>query len=400
VLAKRIIPCLDVDRGRVVKGTRFVNLRDAGDPVEVAARYEAEGADELVFLDITASHEQRDILLEVVRRTAEQVFGVLRSGRGVTPASETLGTDCMAETSDTGTTDFEALLALMADRGASDLHLKAGRPPILRVEGEVAFTDRPALDAGAITRLAEAAMGDQNRARLRERGQAGFSCALPDGSRFRVSVYRQRGRISVAVRRVSRNIPTFGQLHLPAETMQRLCRAWQGLVIFTGVTGTGKSTSIAACLDFINARRRCHIITIEDPIEYLLEDKEAFVDQREIGTDVPSYEVALESLLREDPDVVLVGEMRSPETVEGVPATEVLLATPAVRSAIRSGETDRLPDLISAGAADGMHDLTQDLARLVREEWVQPGAAYEVAPNPEALKVAIHGIEIRKGTVR
>jgi len=371
----------------------------------------------------------------------------------------------MAETSDTGTTDFEALLALMADRGASDLHLKAGRPPILRVEGEVTFADRPALDADAITRLLETAMGDQSRARLRERGQAGFSCVLPDGSRFRVSVYRQRGRISVAVRRVRRDIPTFGQLHLPTETMQRLCRAWQGLVIFTGVTGTGKSTSIAACLDFINARRRCHIVTLEDPIEYLLEDKEAFVDQREIGTDVPSYEVAMESLLREDPDVVLVGEMRSPETVEGVlraaettrlvfttthamsapgalrrvvdlfeerqrrllretlasnlvavvcqrlvpaadpnvgrvPATEVLLATPAVRSAICSGETDRLPDLISAGAADGMHDLTQDLARLVREEWVQPGAAYEVAPNPEALKVAIRGIEIRKGTVR
>lgn len=371
----------------------------------------------------------------------------------------------MAEPTDTGTADFEALLAGMAERGASDLHLKADRPPILRLEGEVRFADGPALDAPAVARLAEAAMDDRSVARLRERGQAEFSRSLEDGSRFRVTVYRQRGRLSVAVRRLSRDIPSFGDLHLPAEAMERLCRARQGLVIFTGVTGTGKSTSIAACLDAINARRRCHIVTIEDPIEYLLEDKEAFVDQREIGTDVPSYEAAMQSLLRADPDVVLVGEMRSAETVEGVlraaetmrlvfttthamsapgavrrvldlfeerprrlvretlaaslvgvvcqrlvpaadpnvgrvPATEVLLATPAVRSAIRAGETERLADLASADAADSMHDLTQDLARLVREEWIHPADAYEAAPNPEALKVAIRGVTIRKGTVR
>jgi twitching motility protein PilT len=371
----------------------------------------------------------------------------------------------MPEPSDTATREFEALLALMTDRRASDLHLKAGRPPALRIGDDLAVTDRPALDAAGVARLAEAVMGEADRAQLAERGQAEFSWAVDDGSRFRVSVYRQRGRLSVAVRRVNRTIPTFGDLHLPVETMERLCKAWQGLVIFTGVTGTGKSTSLAACLDWINARRQCHIVTVEDPIEYLLEDREALVEQREIGLDVPSYDVAMESLLRADPDVVLVGEMRSPETVEGVlraaettrlvfttthamsapgavrrvldlfderqrrlvretlaaslvgvvcqrlvpaadpnvdrvPATEVMLGTAAVRAAVRTGETDRLADLVSAGDADGMHDMTQDLARLVREEWIQPAAAYEVAPNPEALKVAIRGITIRKGTLR
>ncbi|MFO8012802.1 MAG: PilT/PilU family type 4a pilus ATPase [Phycisphaerae bacterium] len=371
----------------------------------------------------------------------------------------------MPEPSDTAAQEFDGLLALAAEQGASDLHLKGGRPPMLRFEGDLAPADRPAPDAAAVARMAEAVMGDADRRRLAARGQAEFSRALDDGNRFRVSVYRQRGRLSIAVRRVNREIPTFGDLHLPVETMEHLCEARQGLVIFTGVTGTGKSTSIAACLDRINARRRCHIVTIEDPIEYLLADREALVTQREIGTDVPSYEAAMESLLRADPDVVLVGEMRSAETVEGVlraaettrlvfttthamsapgavrrvldlfeerqrrlvrdtlaaglvgvvcqrlvpaadpnvgrvPATEVLRATPAVRAAVRAGETDRLADLVSAGAADGMHDLTQDLARLVREEWVQPAAAYEVAPNPEALKVAIRGIQIRKGTMR
>jgi twitching motility protein PilT len=371
----------------------------------------------------------------------------------------------MTDPSQKPATDFEALLALALERGASDLHLKAGRPPILRVEGEIVLTEAAPLDAAAVAALVEPLLDDRARAAVRERGAGQFSAALPGGDRFRVTVYRQRGRLSVAARRVSRHIPTFDALNLPRETLERICRARQGLVVFAGVTGTGKSTSIAACLEYINATRRCHVVTIEDPIEFLFEDKEAFIEQREIGADVPSYEAALESLLREDPDVVFVGEMRSRESVEGVlraaettrlvfttthatsapgviprvldlfegperrllsetlaaslvavvcqrlvpasdpnvgrvPATEVLLATPAVRSAIRSGETDPLPDLIAAGADEGMHDLTQDLARLVREEWVLPREAYAVAPNPDALKMAIRGIEVRKGSVR
>jgi len=371
----------------------------------------------------------------------------------------------MTEASRTPTGNFDALLDLARQRGASDLYLKAGRPPILRLDGEIVYTESAALDAAHIDHLLEPILAERTRARLDARGDGEFAYAPGNGERFRVSVYRQRGQTSVAVRRVKRHIPTFDDLHLPRDTMERICQAPHGLVIVAGVTGTGKSTTIAACLDTINATRQCHIVTVEDPIEYLLDDKEAFVDQREIGADVPSYAVALESLLREDPDVVFVGEMRSRDSAEGVlraaettrlvfttthansapgtiprvldlfegherrlaldtlavslvavvyqrlvpaadpnvarvPATEILFATPAIRSAIRSGEIDRLSDVIAAGADEGMHDLTQDLARLVREEWIQPRAAYQVAPNPDALKMAIRGIHVNKGTVR
>jgi len=362
-------------------------------------------------------------------------------------------------------TVLDDLLALAAEREASDLHLKAGRPPLLRIAGQIVETDRPALSAEAVRGLLEAVMDDRHRALLQERGDAEFARALPSGDRFRVSVYRQRGLWSAAIRRVSRRIPSFDDLHLPRATMERLCEATEGLVVFAGVAGTGKSTSIAACLDYISARRPCHILTVEDPIEYLIEDRLAFVDQREIGTDVPTYEAALASMLREDPDVVFVSEvrwravaeavLRAAETmrlalttvhagsaagavvrvldlfeereralaremlashlvavvcqrlveaadpnVARVPATEVMWGTPAVRAAIRAGEFDRLADLIAAGTEEGMHDMTQDLARLVREEWVLPKVAYQVAPNPDALKMAIRGIRPSQGTVR
>ena len=371
----------------------------------------------------------------------------------------------MSEPSSSAAIAFEALLALAAERGASDLHLKDGRPPILRISGQVHYMDRPAMTSGEIAALADTVMDDRLRAHLAERGDADLSCAIGTGDRFRINVYRERGRTGLAARRVSRDIPSFGDLHMPRESMERICKARQGLVLFSGVAGSGKSTSIAACIDAVNAERACHIVTIEDPIEYLFEDKKAFIHQREIGTDVVSFEAALPALLREDPDVVLVGEMRTAESLEGalraavtsrlvfttlhamrapaaiarildlagprdqqrvregvantlvavvcqqlvpaidpnvarVPATEVMFATASIRKAIREGEDERLSALISAGGEAGMHDMTQDLARLVQEEWVEPKAAYEAAPNAEALKMIIRGIGFQKGTLR
>jgi len=360
---------------------------------------------------------------------------------------------------------FQDLLALAAERGASDLHLKDGRPPVLRINGKIQYTDLPAMTSDEIAALADTVMDDRLRQVLAERGDADFSCTIRTGDRFRVNVFRERGRTGLAARRVNRNIPSFDDLHLPRESMELICRARQGLVLFSGVAGSGKSTSIAACIEAINAQRACHIVTIEDPIEYLFEDKKAFIHQREIGTDVASFEAALPALLREDPDVVLVGEMRTPESLEGalraavtsrlvfttlharrapaaiarildlagphdqqriresvanslvavicqqlvpaidpnvarLPATEVMIATSSVRKAIREGEDERLEALISAGGEAGMHDMTQDLARLVEEEWVEPKAAYEAAPNPEALRMVIRGIGFQKGTLR
>ncbi len=371
----------------------------------------------------------------------------------------------MTDPPDVSRVDMKALLALALKQGASDLHLKAGRPPVLRVDGTVHDAPLPALTAQRVQELADQVMDERAGRLFQEFGSADFSRVTESGDRFRISVYRQCGLTSVAARRVNRHTQTFKDLHLPEATLARVCEATQGLVVFAGVTGTGKSTSIASCLEYINQCRACHIVTIEDPIEFLFEDKKAFIDQREIGTDVPSFEVALKSLLREDPDVVLVGEMRDRDAVEGVlraaettrlvfttvhalsaprtiarlldlyqphehhllrealasslvavicqklvpsadpnvariPVTEVMLSTAPIRKAIRDGEDGHLPDLIAAGQDQGMHDFTQDLVRLVREEWVDPKVAYEVAPSPEALKMAIRGIDVKRGLLR
>jgi twitching motility protein PilT len=143
-----------------------------------------------------------------------------------------------------------------------------------------------------------------------------FAYSIPGAGRFRLNVFRQRGAVSIAVRRVSSEIPSFEELHLPGETLRKIASMKQGLVVVAGVTGSGKSTTLAAMIEYINSTRRVHIVTIEDPIEYLYKDKKAFINQREIGIDVPSFQVALKSVVRQDPDVILIGEMRDPETFE------------------------------------------------------------------------------------
>jgi twitching motility protein PilT len=361
--------------------------------------------------------------------------------------------------------DMKALMALAAEQGASDLHLKAGRPPILRADGAIRYTDLATLSAQEILELARQVMDDRVWRQYQDAGSVDFSVPLEGGDRFRVNVYRQRGVASVAARRVMRQMHTFNELHLPVATMEHLCASPRGLIVFAGTTGTGKSTSIAACLETINRTRACHIVTLEDPIEYLFEDDQAFINQREIGADAPTFAGALRALLREDPDVVLVGEMRDADTVTSVlraaettrlvfttvhassapgavsrildlfepdarqavreslaanmvaivcqklvtcadpntariPTTEVLLPTPSVRKAIRDGADVDLPMLIATDSGGGMHDFTQDLARLVREEWVDPKDAYEAAPNAETLKLAIRGIDVKKGAMR
>ncbi len=313
--------------------------------------------------------------------------------------------------------------------------------------------------------LAHEIMNERVRREFEEVGAIDFSHMMDTGDRFRVNVYRQRGYTSLAARRVLRHVPDFKELHLDEKLMTRLCEPRQGLIIVAGVTGCGKSTTIASALNHINHTRRCHIVTIEDPIEFLFEDHTAFVNQREIGTDCPTFDLALKHLMREDPDVVLVGEMRDHDTCESVlraaetghlvfttlhsssapgaitrlldlfrpeehpiirqtlaanlvavmcqnlvpsadpnvarvPATEILLTSPTVRKMIRDGDESALSNVLGADVAFGMHDFTWDLARLVREEWVDPKVAYEVAPNAEALRMAIKGIAVRQGTIR
>ena len=289
-----------------------------------------------------------------------------------------------------------------------------------------------------------------------KKGTLDFAYEIDGENRFRINIFRQRGVISLAARRVNASIPPFEALHLP-KILEKICDSSQGMVLVVGPTGCGKTTTIAAMIDYINRTRSCHIVTIEDPIEYLFRDKKAIVSQREVGLDVPDFDEALRYLMREDPDVVFVGEMRDATTVtaamraaetghlvfgtmhstnapqaiqrlldlfpqaerdlirqtislaikaiisqvllpsikEGVdriPAMEVLLASPSVKKLISDGRENDLPSVIRASERDGMQDLTSNLCKLIENGYVDPKDAYKYAPNEEELKMALKGI--------
>ncbi len=196
---------------------------------------------------------------------------------------------------------------------ASDIHMKADNPPRFRVGGKLRMAKSDPLSNEEIESLIFEIMTDRQRARYQEKGSEDFAYALNVEDRFRINVFRQRGLTSMAARRISKDILGYKELHLP-ESIGALAGLHQGLILIAGITGSGKSTTIAAMIEQVNATRSCHIVTIEDPIEYLYQDKKAFINQREIGIDVHSFHDALKYLMREDPDVVLIGEMRDAET--------------------------------------------------------------------------------------
>lgn len=198
---------------------------------------------------------------------------------------------------------------------ASDLHLKANTTPRIRTAGAVKATNAGILSNEDIERMMFEIMSPAQQQFYKEHGACDFAHDLDGSDRFRINIFRQRSLTSVAARRVARYVPTFEELHLPPK-LKDLCYLHQGMIILAGITGAGKSTSIAAMLQHINQMRACHIVTVEDPIEYLFEDDKAFINQREIGIDVHSFDEALRYLMREDPDVVLIGEMRDRETFQ------------------------------------------------------------------------------------
>ncbi len=198
---------------------------------------------------------------------------------------------------------------------ASDLHLKANTTPRIRTAGAVKATNAGILSNDDIERMMFEIMSPVQQKYYKEHGACDFAHDLDGSDRFRINVFRQRSLTSVAARRVTRYVPTFEELHLPPQ-LRDLCNLHQGMIILAGITGAGKSTSIAAMLQHINHMRACHIVTVEDPIEYLFADDKAFINQREIGIDVHSFDDALRYLMREDPDVVLIGEMRDRETFQ------------------------------------------------------------------------------------
>jgi len=339
---------------------------------------------------------------------------------------------------------------------ASDLHLKVGQTPKLRLYGELKKTTGDVITAEKMEELVFELLSPAQKEFFMEHGTLDFAHEVDGEHRFRTNVFRQRGLISLAARRVNTFIPPFEELHLPTS-LGTVCNSRQGLVLVVGPTGCGKTTTIASMIDYINRTRSCHIITIEDPIEYLFKDQKAIVSQREIGLDTNDFEEALTYLMRQDPDVVFVGEMRDAKTVtagmraaetghlvfgtlhsaiasqavqrlldlfqqnerdhvrqtlsiairaiisqvllpcikEGtdrIPAVEILITNAAARRLISEGREGDLPNVIRSSQNEGMQDLTYNLCDLVEKGFIDPKEALKYAPNTDELKMALKGI--------
>jgi twitching motility protein PilT len=340
--------------------------------------------------------------------------------------------------------------------------MKVGRPPMVRVRNELRPLNRPPIDDEEMTRLLVPMMNERNRRIFEEEGGADFAhtCDV-DGVvwRFRVNVLRQLGHMGLVARRVNNKIPDFKGLYLP-DSIENLCNYDQGMILLAGVTGSGKSTTIASMLNYINQRERVHILTLEDPIEFVFTEDKALINQREIGMDVKDFKIAMKHAVREDPDIMLVGEMRDEETfmtaihaaetghlvfgtihastasstigrildlfpeqmhgairsaiafnmrgivaqkllksikpgVARVPTIEIMFFTTMVQKLVLESEDHKLPDAIRIGAEDGMQDFTMSLKFLLDAELIDRPTAFAVAPNPDALKMAIKGIEAK-----
>jgi twitching motility protein PilT len=354
--------------------------------------------------------------------------------------------------------DVVTYLRHMVEGGASDLHLKPGLPPVVRIDGELEHTPFDTLTPSDTEAAADQLMPKSRGIDFETRNEADVGYTLAGVGRFRVNVYRQRGVVNVAIRRVRPDIPTFDELHLPPAVAE-LAKEQRGLVLVTGPAGTGKTTTIAAMIGWINANRRAHIVTIEDPIEIVHEDLSSVVDQREVGLDTDSYRTALRYVVRQDPDVVFIGEVRDMETVEAaiqaaetghmviatlntidttetvnrmidlfppetqrqvrvslatslrgvisqrlvprtdgkgrVPAVEVLINTGRVAERIISPEeTSSIPDVMEDGDFYGMQTFDQSLLSLVRERLVTEDAAVAAASNPHDFRLAIRAAQL------
>jgi twitching motility protein PilT len=211
--------------------------------------------------------------------------------------------------------DYKSVLQQMIQNNASDLHLKVGRPPTLRIDGHMVSLDLPALKQEDLRSLAEQIMAPKNIKEFSEQKESDFALAVPGVGRFRVNAYQQRGTIAYALRTVPFQAKTISELNLP-EVCERIALMPRGLILVTGITGSGKSTALASMLHYINQNKHANIITIEDPIEFLHRDIKSSINQREVGTDTNSFAQALRRVLRQDPDIILVGEIRDVDTLD------------------------------------------------------------------------------------
>jgi twitching motility protein PilT len=212
--------------------------------------------------------------------------------------------------------DINEILTIAVKARGSDIHIKTGLPPIVRIDGKLhPIPNAQRLSPEFVGDMASKMMSDRQRRIFDENSEVDMAYAVPGLGRFRVSAYRQRSTIAMVFRSISFKIPTLEELNLP-PVMKKICSEERGLILVTGTTGSGKSSTLAAMIDYINNNRTCNVITIEDPIEFLHRDNKCIISQREVGTDTPAFSSALKGALRQDPDIILVGEMRDYETIE------------------------------------------------------------------------------------
>lgn len=348
---------------------------------------------------------------------------------------------------------MEELLALLVRQGGSDLHISVGSPPRIRVHGTLLPVEHAPLDPETSRRLATSVLTSDQIARLDRDLELDCSFGLEGYGRFRVNAFYQQGAVACVLRLIPTAIPDFEMLGMPREVCERICNLSQGLVLVTGVTGSGKSTSLAAMIDFINRTRQDHIITIEDPVEFTHVHKNCMVTQREVGGDTKGFKNALRSVLRQDPDVVLVGELRDHETIEAaltlaetghltfgtlhtsdsvqtinriidvfpshqqeqvrtmlsftleavfsqkllpsarrdgrVMSAEIMLATPGIRALIRDGKAHQIYSHIQTGGRLGMTTMSQSMAKLVNEGRVRLKDAEREVSDPSELRNSV-----------
>jgi twitching motility protein PilT len=280
---------------------------------------------------------------------------------------------------------------------ASDLHLKVGQPPKLRLNEGIRSTTAEALTEEKIEKLVFEILNEKQKQFLMETGNLDFAYEVSQTDRFRVNVFRQRSKISLTARRITSLIPPFESLHLPSAVKDIADKSYEGLILVTGPAGCGKSTTIASMIDHINQTRSCHIITIEDPLEFVHTDKKAIVSQREIGIDVRDYEGALNSLTRQDPDVVLIAEMRDKETLSA--AIRAAETGQLVFSTLHSGSAaqtiQRIVDLFPQEERTLARQAFAQACRAVISQFLLPGLKKET-PMVPAVEILICNPVVKK----
>ncbi len=279
---------------------------------------------------------------------------------------------------------------------ANDLHLKVGQPPNLRLFGVLKKTTAEVLTEERMEKLIFEILNPGQKEFFLQHGTLDFAHEVGDEDRFRINIFRQRGMVSLVARRVSAQIPAFERLHLP-PILEKISESNQGLILVVGPTGCGKTTTIASMIDHINRTRSCHIVTIEDPIEYLFKDQKAMVSQREIGIDVQSFDEALTYLMRQDPDVVFVGEMRDAKTVTaGMRAAETgHLVFGTMHSANASQAVHRLLDLFPQSERDLVRQTLSLAVRAIVSQVLLPCLMENIDRIP-AVEVLIATPPVRK----